>query len=130
MNTESLVLLASVVLGFVQLFLASGMVTAQRGPKWNMSSRDEPMPPPKGKAGRADRAFQNFKETFPFFLAAVFLVLHTGKAGTLSEIGAYTYLIARILYVPLYIFDVTGIRSGAFLVSAGGIILVLVQCLV
>lgn len=130
MSIENLVLLLSVGLGFVHLAVQGGLVTKVRGAKWNLSSRDEPVPPLKGTAGRADRAFDNFKETFPFFLAAVFLVMQTGRGGTLSSIGACLYLAGRAVYLPLYLMDVTGFRTAVWAVSACGIILVLVQSLI
>ena len=67
-------LLWSVVLGLVQLVIASMATNNDVGLPYNLSSRDEP-PPPVGKmAGRLVRAFNNFRETFGLFAVAVLLV--------------------------------------------------------
>jgi uncharacterized MAPEG superfamily protein len=130
MSVEMKDLLLAVILGFVQLTVQALSATAARGKAWNLSSRDANLPPLTGLAGRADRAFENFKETFPFFLAAVFLVMHTGRGGNLSAIGAYAYLGARLVYIPLYLFNVTGVRTAVWAISALGIVLILVQSVI
>src|SRR5262249_34392204 len=110
--------------GFVQLFLAVQLVTAERGTAWNVGPRDA-TPPLKGKvAGRLDRAFANFKETFPFFAAAVLMVAILGRHSWTTQLGSELYVAARVLYVPLYAFGVTGLRTLAFLFSVVGIGLV------
>ena len=129
MRTEILVLLLAVGLGFLQLFAATAAETKVRGKKFNASSRDEDVPPLKGKPGRIKRAFENFKETFPFFIAAVFIVTYQDKTGNLSSISAITYLVTRTIYVFLYIYDVIYIRSLVWFISALAIIGVLLQSL-
>ncbi len=104
--------------------------TAVRGPKWNLSSRDQQMPPLTGVAGRADRAFDNFKESFPWFLAAVFLVLQLGRTGQLSAIGSYMYLGGRFLYLPCYLFNIVFVRTIFYSVALLGIVLILVQAFI
>lgn len=130
MSPEMMVLMLAVVLGFVHLTIQAASATSVRGAKWNLSSRDATLPPLTGLAGRAERAFANFKETFPFFLAAVFLVMHSGRAGNLSAIGAYIYLAARLIYLPLYLFDVVGARTAVWSLSALGVLLILVQAVI
>ena len=45
--------------------------------------------------------------------------------GALTLWGAHLYLFARVVYVPLYAFGVTGLRSLAFIVSVAGLIMVI-----
>lgn len=127
MNTELTVLSLAVVLGLLQIFCAAAVITKQRGIKWNLSSRDGNPPPLTGYAGRIDRALQNFKETFPLFLAAVFLVIITQRTGDVSSISACVYLIARVLYFPIYVFNITVVRTLVWAVSALGIVGILLQ---
>jgi len=75
------VLALSIVLGLVQIVLASHAASLQRGYIFTASSRDEPVPALTGVAGRLARALQNFGETFPLFAAGV-LIAHV--AGTHS----------------------------------------------
>ena len=70
MPVEIQMLAWGILLGVAQLFLAAALMTRQRGLEWNASARDGDPPPLTGVAARADRAFRNFLETFPFFAAA------------------------------------------------------------
>jgi uncharacterized MAPEG superfamily protein len=125
MSIEFSMLLIAILLGFVQLFLAVQVVTAERGTAWNVGPRDV-TPPLKGKlAGRLDRAFANFRETFPFFAAAILMAAILGRHNWSTQIGSELYVAARILYLPLYAFGVTGLRTLVFLLSVVGIGLVL-----
>lgn len=129
MTIELLLLAASVVLGFVYLSAASMAMTKQRGPAWNVSARDGKPPELTGKAARLDRAFQNFKETFPFFVAAIvvheFVSRTTGQTNSLSLIGAHLYFWARVAYLPIYAFGIPVVRTLIWLASVAGIALVL-----
>lgn len=130
LNSELLVLTLAIVLGIVQILLAVGAATNARGVAWNLSSRDEVQAPLKGKAGRLDRALQNFKETFPLFLAAVVVVSLSQRGGGLSAAGAWLYLAARVVYVPVYALDITVVRSAVWGLSLAGIGLILLQLFV
>jgi uncharacterized MAPEG superfamily protein len=125
MSVEFTMLALAILLGFVQLFLAVQVVTAERGTAWNVGPRDI-TPPLKGKiAGRLDRAFSNFKETFPFFAVAVLMATILGRHSWTTQLGSQLYVAARILYVPLYAFGVSGLRTLVFLFSVVGIGLVI-----
>ena len=49
-----------------------------------------------------------------------------GRHGWLTVTGAHLYFWARVAYVPLYAFDVTVVRTVAFLASAMGIVMILI----
>ncbi len=129
MHIELLILCMSVVLGLVHIVLASHSASLQRGYRWTASSRDEQAPPLTGMAGRLSRALGNFSETFPLFLALVFVVHATGSYGALSQWGAWLYLLGRLVYLPLYAFGVFLVRSIAWNVATAGILLLLVGVL-
>jgi uncharacterized MAPEG superfamily protein len=118
------------LLGIVHIFIAVRFKTRQYGSKWNMGARDEELPPPQPIVGRLARAQANFFETFPIFAAAVLIVVATGLNGRLTAVGAWLWLAARIVYLPLYAFGVPIVRTIAFLVSIVGIALVLRPALV
>ena len=116
----------SVVLGIVQIIVASHAASLQRGYRWSASPRDEKMPPLRGVAGRLDRALHNFVETFPLF-AAVVLAAHVSDThNALTEWGARLYFWARVAYVPLYAAGVPLIRSLVWNVATIGIGLLVV----
>lgn len=124
MNIELQMLALSSLLGIVQIFLAAGTATQQRGMKWNISSRDQQKPPLTGVAGRLDRALANFKETFPFFIAAIVLTQFLQQTSSLTALGAQLYFWGRVFYVPIYAFDIKFVRSIAWLASIAGILMV------
>ena len=130
MTTELYMLSFAAILGIIQLLLAAQASTAQRGAKWNMSPRDQKPPELTGVAGRLDRAYKNFMETFPIFVAAIAVVHLANRLGPISTWGAIVYLTARVIYVPLYAAGIPGIRSLVWLVSLVGIGMVLYAGLV
>jgi uncharacterized MAPEG superfamily protein len=121
-------LVIAVILAVVHLVGAAQAAERQRPPGWNVGPRDEPFVA-TGAAGRLDRAYRNFMETFPLFAAALLAVVVQSKSGVLSHIGAIVYVVARIVYVPLYTFAVTYIRSLVWLISMIGIVLVIIAAL-
>lgn len=125
MSVELTMLALACVLGFVHLFLGAHFATQERGAAWNVGARDN-TPPLQGRlAGRLDRAFRNFRETFPFFLAAVLLITVLGRHNARTEGGAQLYFWMRVIYLPLYAAGVPMLRTLVWLASAIGILLVL-----
>ena len=110
----------AVVIGLIQLLWAAIAAQPQRGLKWNTGPRDEPRPL-TGMAGRLERAFANYRETFPFFAALLIAVYLGGKLSDLTLTATVTYVVARAIYVPLYAFGVPYVRSLVWVVSMGGI---------
>ena len=127
MTLELKMLALSVVLGLVQIVLASHTASAQRGYLWTASSRDEPVPALTGVAGRLERALRNFLETFPLFAAAV-LSAHVAETnGWMTEWGVQLYFWARVTYVAFYAAGVFLVRSLIWNVATFGIVLVLLS---
>jgi uncharacterized MAPEG superfamily protein len=81
---------------------------------WLFSSRDTPDPPSTVIGGRAARAFRNYMESFPAFAALdlAFLAIHH-PAG----IWPAVWVVARIVYLPLYLFDAIYVRTLAWIIS-------------
>src|SRR6266567_3852105 len=111
MSFELAMLAASCVLCLVQIIVSSHAASLQRGYRWTASSRDAEVPPLTGVAGRLERALRNFLETFPVFVAAVFLVHTLGRESALGEWGAGLYFAARLVYLLLYAAGVPLLRS-------------------
>ena len=121
--TPMLRLLAwSIFLGLVHVFLAAGLITHQRGLKWNMGNRDGDTPPASGAAARADRASRNFLETFPFFAAALLAALATHRTSAHTVLGGELYFWARLAYLPIYVAGIPYIRTAVFGVSLWGLL--------
>jgi uncharacterized MAPEG superfamily protein len=125
MTPELLMLALSVVLGFVHLIVIA--TTHQYGIKWNVSARDEPMPPLQVIAGRLQRALHNFLETFPLFAASVLIADATNRHGWMAVWGSQLYFYARVLYLPIYAAGLPVIRTVVWGVAALGIVMVLLD---
>jgi uncharacterized MAPEG superfamily protein len=102
MRTELTVLALGAVLLLVHILLAGRHRTQQYGTTWNMGARDEDMPPLNPIAGRLDRARGNFQETFPIAIVALLGVVVTGKTSDFTAVAAWVWLVARLIYLPLY----------------------------
>ena len=99
MAAELKLLAVSVVLGLVHVIASSHLISWQRGYRWTASSREEDVPPLHGLANRVDQATTNFLETFPFFVALVFVARVTGHHSLLTMLGAHFYFWGRLSYL-------------------------------
>lgn len=129
MAFELQMLAAAVLIGIVHLLWAAVAAQPQRGLKWNAGPRDEPVVL-TGVAGRLERAFANFRETFPFFAALVLVDYLGGRLGELTSVGALIYVAARAVYIPLYAFGVPYVRSLTWVASMVGILMLLAALVV
>jgi uncharacterized MAPEG superfamily protein len=127
MTLELKMLALSVVLGLVQIILASHAASMQRGYLWTASSRDVAVPELSGVAARLDRALRNFFETFPLFAAAVLTAHVAGIHDWMTEWGVQLYFWGRVAYVPVYAAGVFLVRSLIWNVAALGIVFVLLS---
>src|SRR5262245_50314094 len=125
MTIELTLLAFSIGLGFVHIVAASHSASLQRGYRWSASSRDEPVEPLHGVAGRLDRALKNYLETFPLFAAAVLAADAAGRHNSLTEWGAQLYFWGRVAYLPLYATGIPLVRSLVWNVATVGILLFL-----
>ena len=64
--------------------------------------------------GRASRALRNLFETLPIFIGLVLLSIIKGIDNSSL---ALLWLISRTIYIPLYIFGINYIRTGAWAVA-------------
>ncbi len=125
MTPELVALTFAILLGFAQLFVAANASTAVRGVDWNAGPRDGSQTPLPGVAGRLDRAFKNYLETFAFFAAAVLIAHLAGRHNFLTIYGAWAYVIARAVYLPLYAFGIPYLRSAVWGVGFLGTMMIL-----
>jgi uncharacterized MAPEG superfamily protein len=129
LNVELLCLSWAVALGLVHIIVASHVRTKELGITWNMSPRDSELPPLSLLAGRLARAQANFFETFPLFASAILIVAVTQTYSLYSYWGALIYLVARVVYLPLYALGIPKIRTMVWLVSILGLLMVLLPLL-
>ena len=94
-----------------------------------IGARDSFQPSNNVYLGRARRANDNFRETAPWALGLLIMAQVADVSGTVTAAGAWLYLIARILYLPLYLFGVPWLRTLAWTISLIGIAMMLVLLL-
>lgn len=70
---------------------------------------------------RAKRALDNMHEALPVFLALALLNMIVGTAAGLSITGATVFLIARIVYVAIYMAGVAVVRTLVWAVGWVGL---------
>ena len=126
MTLDLWALVAALFLAMFQIGLQSILTLAQAGPKWVAGPRDTPFEV-TGVSGRLVRAHRNLLEIFPQFAAALFVVHAAGINGEWAVIGAWTFVISRLLYIPAYAFGPPGLRSVFWQGGQIGIILILVD---
>lgn len=129
MTIELTLLGWTLVLALVQVLLPAVLRNGETGVAYNAGARDESGPPVGVVTGRLRRAQANLFETLPIFAAAVIIAHVAGREGTLTLWGAWLYLGARIVYVPLYAFGVPYLRSLVWLVSLAGVLMILAAVL-
>jgi uncharacterized MAPEG superfamily protein len=128
MTPELTVLALTALLQCLQFMINSDFANLQVGPKNAMGPRDKHIAL-TGTAGRLQRAMNNHFEGLIFFTIAVVVVVLGDKTTGFSAICAWTYLGARILYIPAYTFAWTPWRSGIWAVGFFATMLMIVSAL-
>jgi uncharacterized MAPEG superfamily protein len=125
-STEITVLGWSVVLLLIQIALQAVSIY-DLGGAYLLGPRDERRESRNPLAGRFERALEILLETYPAFVALALALALTGKTGGIAAAGAWIWLIARVLYVPLYAFGVPAVRTLAWVVSIVGLLMMLIR---
>lgn len=125
-STEIAVLAWSVALLLLQVII-QGIATADLGPKYLLSPRDEELESRSVLAGRLGRALKNLLETYPAFVALALALVVTGKAGGIGATGAWLWLIARVFYLALYAAGIPVARTIAWFASIAGLLLMMIR---
>ena len=125
MSPELLVLALGAVLLVVHIQIAIRAKTKQYGVEWNTGARDKDMPPLNDVAARLERARDNFQETLPLAIIALFGVVLADKASPVTAIAGWVWLAARALYIPLYWTGVKVWRTVVWAVATLALLVIL-----
>jgi uncharacterized MAPEG superfamily protein len=117
--TLSHLTLGSVVLTFLMIMTASSFRT-RLDMKVATGNRDA-LPPPTPASARADRAAANMLENLILFVALVVAV--GGRNPARAELGAEIFLIARLIYWPVYLLGIPVVRTVVWTVGAVGLVI-------
>jgi uncharacterized MAPEG superfamily protein len=128
MKPELTLLVWSVALAFAQMLIAASAATLQVGLPMLAGNRDS-MPPLTGWAGRAERAHLNMLESLVLFAALILVAVVAGKTNAMTALGAQLFFWARLVYALIYLAGVPWVRTGVWLVSVIGLVLIFVPLL-
>jgi uncharacterized MAPEG superfamily protein len=67
----------------------------------------------------------NYVENFTPFVAVALGLIVTERAGGSGAIGATIWILARIVYIPIYLFGVVYVRSAVWAISIVGLLMML-----
>ncbi len=126
MSIEMKLLVWSVVLTLVQMVVAALGAQVSVGLPALAGNREN-MPALEGWAGRASRAHRNMLENIALFAALVLVAQVAGKTNATTALGAQIFFWARLAYAGIYIAGVPWLRTGAWVVSIIGLVMILVQ---
>ncbi len=113
MTPELTVLALAGLLQAVQYVLMAVPANLELGPGVTTGPRDEsPMPRLSPRTGRLVRALDNHVQALTLFTLAVVVVTLSGQSSALTAACAWTYLAARVLYIPAYAFGLSPWRSA------------------
>lgn len=113
-------IVAAIALYYIGLFIPSGLKVSIKGVAWGFGPQDD-QPADTLYLGRARRAHENIKENLPVFLAVATLTIVTGTSDA-ALTGAMIWVIARALFLPLYLVGVPWLRTLAFGFSLIGLV--------
>ena len=85
------------------------------------TSRDKPAAASGLLYGRATRALANYVENFTPFVAVALALIVTQRTGGSGALGATIWILARIVYIPLYLFGVVYARTAVWAISIVGL---------
>lgn len=122
LGIELSMLVYASLLGIAHLLVVAQFSRQQYGLRWIGSARDEPRPAMSGVGGRLDRAYRNFLETFPYFVAAVVAVTVAHQSDWVSQWGAIAYFLGRLVYIPLYAAGIPVVRGLVWNIPTFGIL--------
>jgi len=94
----------------------------------NLGNRDH-MRPLTVTGQRAARALANMQEALPVFLGLALMNLIVTPEATMASTGALVFLIARTLYVAIYIAGIAVVRTLVWAVSWAGLVMMLMPLL-
>lgn len=116
MDNELTILAIYGIVVMITIALQTTGALTQLGMGYLLSARDE-QHSLSGMTARLDRAAANSVTAMALFAPAVLIVTLRDASSTESLLAAQGFLVARILYVPLYALGISGLRTAAWMVG-------------
>ena len=130
MPPELTALTLAALLQIVQFAAYAIPANRDLGPGYTMSARDrEPSREMSETTARLGRAFANHIESLALFTIAVLVIQLSNQNTSFTTTCAWTYLGARVLYIPAYALGLKPWRSLIWFAGFGSITLLLLTAL-
>jgi uncharacterized MAPEG superfamily protein len=126
MKPELMYLSWSVLLAIVHMLITVTALFLHSGLMVTVGNRAN-LPELPGWGGRATRANANMAQNLVLFAAVVLAVVVTGTTNATTLLGAQLFFWARVAYAVFYIGGLPWLRTGSWLVSIAGVLLILLQ---
>lgn len=126
MKPELMYLAWSVVLAIVHMLITVVALFSHSGLMVTVGNRAN-LPELPGWGGRAVRANDNMAQNLVLFAAVVLAVVVTGTTNATTLLGAQLFFWARVAYAVCYIGGLPWLRTGSWLVSIAGVLMILWQ---
>jgi uncharacterized MAPEG superfamily protein len=128
MKPELTLLAWSVVLAIVHMLISVQAVASAKGLMAAFGNREN-MPELPGWGGRAVRANNNMAQNLVVFAAVALAAVVAGRTNNMTLLGAQLFFWGRIAYAVCYLGGIKYLRTGSWLVSIIGVVLILLQLL-
>ena len=129
MSPDLYALAGAVLLSGAQVGMASVATLRKAGPDWVLGPRDEAFEVP-GMGGRIVRAHRNLLEILPQFVGALLCVHAADSVSVISAWGAWTFLVARVVYIPAYLSAIPWLRPFCWQIAFFGVLAIVVDVFV
>jgi uncharacterized MAPEG superfamily protein len=118
MTPELTALTLAGLLQMVQFILFAVPANLELGTRYTAGPRDRPPERPVSTlTGRLQRAMNNHFEGLILFTLATLVITLSNQSTPLTQTAAWTYLAARLLYIPAYALGWTPWRSAIWAVG-------------
>ena len=114
-----------VALWVVHILVQAVAGNAELPPGYLFTSRDKPAPARGLLFGRATRALANYVENLTPFIALALALIVTQRTGGSGALGATIWILARIVYIPIYLLGVVYVRTAVYTISIIGLLMML-----
>ncbi|MBH69210.1 MAG: hypothetical protein CMM58_12715 [Rhodospirillaceae bacterium] len=125
-DIELNLLVWAVGLAFIQVVLAIVGAVSQLG-LTTLAGNRENLPSTVGWVARAQRAHRNMLENLVLFAALVIITKLAGASNEMTVLGSQLFFWGRAAYAVIYIVGIPWIRTGAYVISIVGLIMIFLQ---
>ena len=115
----------SVILWVAHVLTQAFNARSEFGDDYLFSPRDKKVTGKGMAVGRATRALHNYVENLAPFVAMDLGLIATQHTGGIGSIGATIWIIARIVYLPVYMAGIKYVRTACWGIGVVGVLMML-----